>query len=94
MSGASGRVPAAIHCCPEALGGGPLSRVRDGDIIRLCGHDGILEAVGVDLATRDPAVPPPPPIGTGRDLFAFMRHGADNAEHGASAMLAGMEVIV
>ena len=94
MSGASGKVPAAIHCCPEALGGGPLSRVRDGDIIRLCGHDGILEAVGVDLATRDPAVPPPPPIGTGRELFAFMRHGADNAEHGASAMLAGMEDIV
>ena len=91
MSGASGKVPAAIHCSPEALGGGPLSRLRDGDIVRLCGETGTLAAIGVDLATRDPAVPPPPPLGTGRELFAFMRHGADNAEHGASAMLAQME---
>ena len=40
MSGASGKVPAAIHCCPEALCDGPLARLRDGDVIRLCGHDG------------------------------------------------------
>ncbi|WP_309610933.1 dihydroxy-acid dehydratase, partial [Sphingomonas sp.] len=91
MSGASGKVPAAIHCSPEALGGGPLSRLRDGDVVRLCGHGGTLEVVGIDLATREPAAPPPPPVGTGRELFAFMRHGADNAEHGASAMLRQME---
>nr|WP_294849085.1 phosphogluconate dehydratase [uncultured Sphingomonas sp.] len=90
MSGASGKVPAAIHCCPEALGGGPLSRVRDGDIVKLCGHDGILE-LKADLADREPAKAPPQPVGTGRELFAFMRHGADNAEHGGSSMLAGME---
>ncbi|MFM2410574.1 MAG: hypothetical protein RL481_1402, partial [Pseudomonadota bacterium] len=47
MSGASGKIPAAIHCTPEALsdkngGGGPLAFVQDGDIIRLCGHDGLL----------------------------------------------------
>ncbi len=47
--------------------------------------------VGVDLAAREPAPPPPPPVGTGRDLFAFMRHGADDAEQGASAMLLAME---
>jgi phosphogluconate dehydratase len=91
MSGASGKVPAAIHVSPEALNDGPLARLRDGDLIRLCGHDGQLEAVGVDLASREPADPPPPPIGTGRELFAFMRATADNAEHGASAMLHAMD---
>jgi phosphogluconate dehydratase len=93
MSGASGKVPAAIHCSPEALGGGPLSLLRDGDTVLLCATRGLLEAVGVDLAAREPATPPPAPLGTGRELFAFMRHGADNAEHGASAMLAAMEEV-
>jgi phosphogluconate dehydratase len=90
MSGASGKVPAAIHVSPEALGGGPLAKLRDGDIVRLCAERGELSAL-VDRdewdARRD-AAPPPPPFGTGRELFAFMRHGADGAERGASAMLA------
>ncbi|MBX9642753.1 MAG: phosphogluconate dehydratase, partial [Novosphingobium sp.] len=43
MSGASGKVPAAIHVTPEALGGGPLALVQDGDVIKLCAHDGLLE---------------------------------------------------
>ncbi|MGH6783759.1 MAG: dihydroxy-acid dehydratase, partial [Sphingomicrobium sp.] len=90
MSGASGKVPAAIHCSPEALADGPLSRLRDGDVIRLCGDKGHLDAPGVDLSTRDPAEPPPPPIGTGRELFAFMRATAEDAEHGGSAMLHAM----
>jgi phosphogluconate dehydratase len=93
MSGASGKVPAAIHCCPEALNGGPLGKLRDGDVVKLCGHRGLLEAVDVDLDSRDAAAPPPPPLGTGRELFAFMRATADNAEHGASAMLHAMEPI-
>jgi len=92
MSGASGKVPAAIHVSPEALPDGPLARVRDGDIIRLDGKTGQLEAVGVDLATRPPANSPPPPVGTGREMFAMMRLTADNAERGASAMLAAMEL--
>ncbi len=91
MSGASGKVPAAIHVSPEALPDGPLARVRDGDIIRLCGHDGLLNAVGVDLSSRPPANSPPPPVGTGRELFALMRLTASEAEAGASAMLAAME---
>ncbi|MEO8455360.1 MAG: phosphogluconate dehydratase [Sphingomicrobium sp.] len=91
MSGASGKVPAAIHVSPEALPDGPLARVRDGDAIRLCGHTGQLEAVGVDLASRPPANSPPPPVGTGRELFALMRNLANEAELGASAMLAAME---
>ena len=52
MSGASGKVPAAIHVSPEALPDGPLARVRDGDVIRLCAQTGELEAVGVDLGSR------------------------------------------
>ena len=93
MSGASGKVPAAIHCSPEALGGGPLGALRDGDVVRVCARDGSLEATGVDLASREPAPAPPPPVGTGRELFALMRHGVDDAERGASAMLAAMEQV-
>jgi phosphogluconate dehydratase len=91
MSGASGKVPAAIHVSPEALPDGPLSRVRDGDIIRLCGHDGKLETLGADLASRGPVAAPPPPVGTGRELFALMRRHVDEAEAGASAILSAME---
>ncbi|WP_395000172.1 phosphogluconate dehydratase [Sphingomonas sp.] len=91
MSGASGKVPAAIHCSPEALGGGPLARVRDGDRIRLSADEGVVEAVGLDLASRTPATAPPFPLGTGRELFALMRGACDTAERGASAMLAAME---
>jgi phosphogluconate dehydratase len=91
MSGASGKVPAAIHVSPEALPDGPLARVRDGYVIRLDARTGRLEAVDVDLASRPPANSPPPPVGTGRELFALMRLHASHAEQGASAMLAAME---
>jgi phosphogluconate dehydratase len=91
MSGASGKVPAAIHVSPEALPDGPLARVRDGDIVRLDANAGTLEAVGVDLSARPPANSPPPPSGAGRELFALMRMHAGHAEEGASAMLDMME---
>ncbi|TVV75624.1 phosphogluconate dehydratase [Sphingomonas solaris] len=93
MSGASGKVPAAIHVSPEALGGGPLAKLRDGDIVRLCGETGSLDVLvpAEEWATREDAPTPPAPLGTGRELFAFMRHGADTAERGGSAMLAAME---
>jgi phosphogluconate dehydratase len=87
MSGASGKVPAAIHCTPEALGGGPLSLLQDGDIVRLCGNDGTLKTTA-DLSTRTPAEAPVVEDGLGRELFTMMRRGADGAERGASAMLA------
>ncbi len=90
MSGASGKVPAAIHVTPEALGGGPLSRLSDGDVIRLCGHDGTLDVL-VDQAILDARTAVEAPLfvdGTGRELFAMMRLGADGAELGACAMLA------
>jgi phosphogluconate dehydratase len=87
MSGASGKVPAAIHVTPEALGGGPLSKVRDGDVIRLCAHQGSLEVLA-DLSAREAASPPASGMGMGRELFAMFRHHADGAEQGGSAMLA------
>ncbi len=92
MSGASGKVPAAIHVTPEALGArngewGPLSLLRDGDIIRLCAAKGTLDVLA-DLSGRTPALPSGSMEGTGRELFAMMRMHADGAEQGASAMLA------
>ncbi len=87
MSGASGKVPAAIHCTPEALGGGPLARLRDGDMVKVCAVTGTLSTTA-GLATREPAADPHPDMGTGRELFGMMRRFADGAEQGASAMLA------
>ncbi|MBU3078330.1 phosphogluconate dehydratase [Sphingomonas quercus] len=93
MSGASGKVPAAIHLSPEALADGPVAKLRDGDLVRLSADEGRLEALvdAAEWAAREPARMPPPATGTGRELFAFMRHGASHAEEGASAMLAHME---
>ncbi|MCM8556217.1 phosphogluconate dehydratase [Sphingomicrobium sediminis] len=90
MSGASGKVPAAIHCSPEAKGGGPLSLLRNGDMVRVCAETGTL-STDADLSAREPAPVPRPPIGTGRELFALFRHHADEAEKGGSAMLDAME---
>lgn len=87
MSGASGKVPAGIHVTPEALGGGPLALVRDGDLIRMSAQEGRLEVLA-DLGGRSPAEQPEEQHGTGRELFAMMRLGASGAEQGASAMLA------
>ena len=89
MSGASGKVPAAIHVSPEAVVGGPIAKLRDGDIVRLCAHRGELSVLVQhgEWDMREDAVAPPPPFGTGRELFALMRKGADGAERGASAML-------
>jgi phosphogluconate dehydratase len=88
MSGASGKVPAAIHVTPEAAHGGPLAQVREGDVIRLDAHAGVLE-IKVDLAelaARSPAVTPPAGFGYGRELFGWMRKAAGPAELGASAL--------
>ena len=92
MSGASGKVPCAIHASPEALGNGPLARVRDGDVIRVCAQDGVLQALvdEAEWAARTPVQAPAWASGTGRELFAMFRHGANEAEKGASAMLAAM----
>ena len=90
MSGASGKVPAAIHLSPEAARGGAIAKLQDGDIVRLCANTGTLSAlVDADIwAARAPAPTPARQIGTGRELFALMQAGADEAEKGGSAMLA------
>ncbi len=87
MSGASGKVPAAIHITPEALGGGPLSKLQDGDIITVCAETGQL-STAADLSDRVAAADPAQEHGVGRELFRMMQSQADGAEQGASAMLA------
>ncbi|MFN3677897.1 MAG: phosphogluconate dehydratase [Sphingomonas pseudosanguinis] len=91
MSGASGKVPCAIHLSPEAIGGGAIGLIRDGDIVRLDAVEGTLNAL-VDPAewtAREQAATPAPAQGMGRELFALFRQAADEAEKGASPILAG-----
>ena len=87
MSGASGKVPAAIHVTPEALAGGAIGYLRDGDRVRLCAGTGTLEVLE-DISDRQPAPAPQAEMGMGRELFAMLRRHADGAEEGGSAMLA------
>jgi phosphogluconate dehydratase len=90
MSGASGKTPAAIHVSPEALAGGPLAHVRDGDIIRLDADAGVLTTVGVGSLTARPAAgrsrvhAEGSGWGYGRELFSAFRHLVSTAEEGAS----------
>ena len=94
MSGASGKVPAAIHVSPEAAAGGPLAKVRDGDRIRMDATAGTLEVL-VDaaewdsrpLATMPQALLAANGVGMGRELFAGMRRNALTAEEGACSWL-------
>ena len=90
MSGASGKVPAAIHLSPEGARGGAIAKLQDGDIVRLCASRGALDVLVADAewAARMPVPMPPQHVGTGRELFAMMRATADEAEKGGSAMLA------
>jgi phosphogluconate dehydratase len=88
MSGASGKVPAAIHVSPEILAGGPLGLVRDGDIIRVDATQGTLEALVPDdiwasrkMATADLSSSH---IGMGRELFDVFRKSVSAAEEGAA----------
>jgi phosphogluconate dehydratase len=88
MSGASGKVPAAIHVSPEILAGGPLGRVRDGDIIRLDAASGTLEALVPaevwNARTQASADLSASHIGMGRELFSMFRHHISAAETGAT----------
>ncbi len=89
LSGASGKVLSAIHITPECNGGGPLARVRSGDIVRVDAVAGTLNVL-VDEAefhAREPSEPlPGADAGCGRELFAGMRQLAGGAEQGASAL--------
>jgi phosphogluconate dehydratase len=90
MSGASGKVPAAIHVSPEAAAGGPLAKVRDGDIIRLDANAETLQVLVSDaewaarpLDTMPEALRAANGVGMGRELFANFRRNALAAEEGA-----------
>jgi phosphogluconate dehydratase len=90
MSGASGKVPAAIHVTPEAADGGPLAKLRDGDVVRLDAKQGTLEALvpAEEWAAREAARMPDDlresnRHGVGRELFTAFRRNALSAEQGA-----------
>ena len=88
MSGASGKVPAAIHMTPEAVDGGPISKIRDGDMIRLDANEGTLTFLGDEreFFSRTPATEDlrPQHFGMGRELFAGFRSLVGVADRGAS----------
>ena len=88
MSGASGKVPAAIHVTPEAVDGGAIAKLRDGDLVRIDAKAGRLEAL-VDAAEWSAREPVPADLaandhGCGRELFAALRRHVTGAETGAS----------
>jgi phosphogluconate dehydratase len=94
MSGASGKVPAAIHVSPEAAAGGPLAKVQDGDLIRLDGIVGTLQVLVSEAEWAARPVAPMPAelraangVGMGRELFANLRRNALKAEEGACTWL-------
>jgi phosphogluconate dehydratase len=93
MSGASGTVPAAIHVSPECLGGGPLAKVRTGDVIRLDSRAGVLEARVPAEEWAQRGIERPDMTGNGhgmgRELFAAFRTLAGDAETGALSCTAG-----
>ena len=91
MSGASGRVPAAIHLYPEALDGGPIAKIQDGDMIRFDAKMGTLELLLSDseLEARSLNRNPQKQYGLGRELFSNFRQNVSNAEEGASVILGG-----
>ena len=86
MSGASGAIPAALHVTPEAVHGGPIARLRDGDLVRLDAVAGTLDVL-VDEADWLSRTAAPPSYqdhhGTGRELFAAMRRAVGRADEGA-----------
>ncbi|ONM44070.1 phosphogluconate dehydratase [Halopseudomonas pachastrellae] len=93
LSGASGKVPAAIHLCPEALQGGAISRLQDGDVLSLDADAGTLQVQveGSDWQQREQAAcPQTVRRGWGRELFAFMRAQASSAELGGCVFTAGL----
>ncbi len=86
MSGASGKVPAAIHVSPEALDGGPIAKLKDGDIVRLDAPAGVLTVLSADIEQRAAATADltASQAGVGRELFAPFRAAVGSAETGAA----------
>ena len=88
MSGASGKVPAAIHIAPEAAAGGPIACLRDGDIVRLDVEAGTLMVMATDFASRSPAQADlsTNSHGMGRELFALFRSAVGASTDGVSSL--------
>jgi len=88
LSGASGKVPSAIHVTPEAADGGPIAKIRDGDMIRVDGTNGRLTVLveAAEWAARSPEVADltANQFGTGRELFGAFRNAVGRADEGAS----------
>jgi len=85
MSGASGKVPAAIHLSPEALDQGPIAKLRDGDIIELDAVNAVLRVLSDEFLTREPVLKSDAGnVGMGRELFSGFRLLVGSAEDGAS----------
>jgi phosphogluconate dehydratase len=89
MSGASGKVPSAIHVAPEALDGGLIGKLRDGDLIRVDATQGKLEVLTQGVADRAPATPDlsANAHGVGRELFGIFRQTAGPASDGAGVVV-------
>lgn len=88
MSGASGKVPAAIHLAPEAIDGGILSKLKDGDMLILDAENGVLECMNEDLILSRPIGAPPKvnQEGSGRELFENLRNLVGPSDQGASIL--------
>jgi phosphogluconate dehydratase len=92
LSGASGKILSAIHVTPEAIAGGPLARLRQGDIVRIDADAGLLDALvdAAEFAARSAdADSTPPAQDLGRNLFAFNRAMASPADQGALSISCG-----
>jgi len=89
MSGASGKVPSAIHVSPEAASGGPIGKIQDGDIVRLDATKGTIDVIGVDLDKREMAAADLTGNGNGigRELFEVFRQNCGFASDGAGTIL-------
>ncbi|MGR3497206.1 phosphogluconate dehydratase [Citreimonas sp.] len=89
MSGASGKVPAAIHVSPEAADGGPLAKLRDGDIVRVDAETGTIDCLAPDFDAREPVKSDLSANGhgVGRELFAAFRANVGEAAHGAGVVV-------
>ncbi len=89
MSGASGKVPAAIHVSPEASLGGPLARVRDGDLLRVDAQTGKIDCLEADFDTREAVVADltANKSGIGRELFEAFRQNVGLASNGAAVIV-------
>jgi len=89
MSGASGKVPAAIHVSPEALDGGLISKIEDGDIIRVDAVKGTIDVLADGIEARKAAMPDLSDNGhgIGRELFESFRQTVGRADQGAGVVV-------